>query len=120
MENVFDPAIHKIVAVVADPDHPERGQHRHVTLSELKSDLAALPIPTTQITSINISDATTLRLIILALLAERDGVRGGDKKWHGGKSNFVWPDPKTGEVVEMDVDDFLDLARTQLAAEAGE
>lgn len=35
-DNVFDPAHHKIVAIVADGE--EKGQHLHVTLAELARD----------------------------------------------------------------------------------
>jgi hypothetical protein len=35
-EDVFDPARHKIVAIVAEG--PEKGQHLHVTLAELARD----------------------------------------------------------------------------------
>jgi Tfp pilus assembly protein PilO len=36
MENVFNPAIHKLVAIDTD------GQHIHATLSEIKADLATV------------------------------------------------------------------------------
>jgi hypothetical protein len=36
MSGEFDPARHKIVAIVSDPDDPERGQHLHVTVQEFR------------------------------------------------------------------------------------
>jgi hypothetical protein len=36
MSGEFDPSRHKIVAIVSDPDDPERGQHLHVTVQEFR------------------------------------------------------------------------------------
>jgi hypothetical protein len=36
MSGEFDPSRHKIVAIVSDPDDPERGQHLHVTVAEFR------------------------------------------------------------------------------------
>lgn len=44
-KNVFNPAIHHVVAVVAQEGHPERGTHVHVTLEELVRDARAIEAP---------------------------------------------------------------------------
>jgi hypothetical protein len=45
-QDVFDPTIHKVVAVVAQDGHPERGTHVHVSLEELARDAREMPVQT--------------------------------------------------------------------------
>lgn len=37
-ENVFNPLIHRVVAVVSEPSHDDFGSHVHVSLDELMRD----------------------------------------------------------------------------------
>ena len=105
--NVFDPAKHKVVAV------DEHGQHLHVTLGELKADMAslssveavALPPP------VPLSNGQTDRLAVAVALATHailSGVQAGDLRWHGGGADFEWAG------VAMDAPTLIEYAKTQL------
>jgi hypothetical protein len=117
MSNVFDPAKHKVVAV------DEGGQHIHVTLAELRADMAALPAVETvaddrPIPSINdggralsamVSPTDRLAIAVgLATYAIICGSQAGDYKWHGGQTDFEF------NGVRMDAPALIEYAKAQL------
>lgn len=81
MNNIFDPSRHKVVAVAED------GSHLHVTLGELKADMAELP-PVV----VTVPDPVPDKLAVAVALASHAivcGVQAGDFRWHGGGSDFT-------------------------------
>lgn len=107
MENVFDPARHKVVAVDAD------GNHLHVSLLELKADMYALPpdpvIMPQVVLPATVSEDWKLPLAAaVANAAITNGVQAGDLRWHGGDTDFEW------QGVKMDAPTLLEHAKRQL------
>jgi hypothetical protein len=101
MSNVFDPAKHKVVAI------DENGQHLHVTLAEIQSDMAQLPAVVETVAETVTTDRLAVA-VALATYAIVCGAQAGDCKWHGGKSDF--------EIngVRMDAPALIEYAKTQI------
>lgn len=100
MTNVFDPARHKVVAV------DEKGQHLHVTLGELKADMAELPPSVVKPETVSVDRLAVA--VALATHAILSGVQAGDFLWHGGSRDFEW------EGVRMDAPGLIEYAKAQL------
>jgi molecular chaperone GrpE (heat shock protein) len=58
MSDEFDPARHKIVAIVQDPADPDHGQHLHVTVAEFRQVIREVERAAAQETR-SASDRTT-------------------------------------------------------------
>lgn len=107
-DNVFDPSRHKIVAV------DENKQHLHVTLGELKADMAELPpapIPVAPQPAPIVETVSVDRLAIAVAVASHAvvcGVQAGDFRWHGGDSDFEW------EGARMDAPSLIEYAKAML------
>jgi hypothetical protein len=99
-KNVFDPTQHKIVAVDAE------GQHVHVTLGELKEDMAQLPVAQATVETASID-----RLAVAVAVASHAvlcGVQAGDFRWHGGSVDFEW------QGTRMDAPSLIEYAKSLL------
>jgi hypothetical protein len=101
MKDVFNPAKHKVVAIDED------GQHLHVTLAELRADMAQLPAVVETVSETVTTDRLAVA-VALATYAIVCGAQAGDYLWHGGKSDF--------EVngVRMDAPALIEYAKAQL------
>jgi hypothetical protein len=101
MKDVFNPAKHKVVAINED------GQHLHVTLAELRADMAQLP-SVVETVSETVSTDRLAVAVALATYAIVCGAQAGDFRWHGGNSDF--------EVngVRMDAPALIEYAKAQI------
>jgi hypothetical protein len=99
-DNVFDPAQHKVVAVNAE------GQHIHVTLGELKADMAQLPAAPANVETVSVDRLAVA--VAVASHAVMCGVQAGDFRWHGGAADFVW------EGTRMDAPSLIEYAKAML------
>jgi hypothetical protein len=79
MSGEFDPARHKIVAIVSDPADPEHGQHLHVTVQEFRQVVREIEreIPVETGLSAEVQDTIrsvdALLRLVLQRLDELDG-----------------------------------------------
>jgi molecular chaperone GrpE (heat shock protein) len=72
MSGEFDPSRHKIVAIVSDPDDPERGQHLHVTVAEFRQVVREIERETAAPAATFPPEVTALLQLILERLDEFD------------------------------------------------
>lgn len=72
MNNVFDPKIHKVVAVVSDETRPDHGSHVHVTLGELMRDGLQIVTSEPALEQAAPFDPRPVMQAVAQLLSERD------------------------------------------------
>lgn len=113
--NQFDPRIHRVVAVVDDANHRDHGQHVHVHLAELASDMQDLPsnkLPPVQRYMPEPHAAVFSRLAeisaLLAIASHQSSRNISGYRWYDPDRDFLWDSQK------MDADDFIEAALIEI------